>query len=404
MIIRNDNKTILFLAIIAVLLRLALSFFIVDFNNPEMWEFGMIARSLLNGEGYVYLAITKNVTSAFMPPGLPVIYYAFFKLLGDNSLTYHVILIFDAILSGISVMLVYRITSDIFDRITAFYSAVVAVFSPILIYSSTAFNSLIIYQVLLLFSIYFFNRIYFQGNAEKTKKGKNKYAVLLGITLGVFLYFRAEALLFILIITVFFLFKRNFLNAFIICTLSLLIISPWTIRNYVTFGKFIPISTSMGYNFYLGHGDDNSTNIYKERISKLDEDRSFEIKQSEISFDIAFNYMNNHPKEEIIESLNKIRSLWITDYYRDSARNPVYLAFWLPLLLFFITGIYFIFNNKMLRSKTLILNTYFIFSTLLVIVFFNIPRYQIQMSVLIIPVAVFGLVNIFPKLKSFIKL
>ena len=77
----NKNKTIYYIAALAVLLRIAASYFIADLQNPEMWEFGIIARNLLNGEGFTFEALTKNVPSAFMPPGLPYLYYLIFLII-----------------------------------------------------------------------------------------------------------------------------------------------------------------------------------------------------------------------------------------------------------------------------------------------------------------------------------
>lgn len=32
-----------------------------------------------------------------------------------------------------------------------------------------------------------------------------------------------------------------------------LVVSPWTLRNYFTFGEFVPIRTGVGFMFYLGN-------------------------------------------------------------------------------------------------------------------------------------------------------
>lgn len=396
----NNYRTLVYLTILAFLVRMVVSFYIADLTHPEMWEFGMIARSLLKGDGFVFLALTQNVPSAFMPPGLPFIYFSIFKILGDNSNAYTAILILNAMLGGLSVLLIYKVSLDIFGKACAFISAFIMAFSPIMIYSSSAFNSIIIYQVLLLLSAFLFNKIYLFDRTTKLWKNRSlKLPVLLGVTLGIFLYFRAEVLIFIIIISTFFALKKYYVYAFIIFAVSLLIISPWTARNYITFGKLIPVSTSMGYNFYTGHGDENSTFVYKKRVSQLNEDQTFELKQSDISFDIAFDYIISHPKEELKEALNKIFSLWIVDKYRDSSRHPVYLLSWIPLLILFPVGLFFIFKDKIIMGRSLFIISYLILSTILVVTFFNIPRYQIQMSVLVIPVAVFGLLKIFPKLK-----
>ena len=356
----------------------------------------MIARNLLNGEGFTFEALTKNVPSAFMPPGLPYIYYLVFYLIGDSSAGYFFILFLNSILASLTVILLYRLTCIYFNRTIAIISALFTAISPVYIYSATSFNSIVIYQFLLILSLLLFSKIYgkvytISGDANRVSM---KYIILLGFVSGIFLYFRAEALVFILFIT-FYLLKNKFVTLsvvyFFICVI---LISPWTIRNYITFGKIIPVSTSFGYNFYTGHGDEASTELYIQKLSLIEEDKDFEIMKSNVALETAFEYIKNNPVNEITESGRKVFSLWVIDLYRDTSRNPVYLLTWLPVLLFFILGTFKIYQNK---TKYKMLNPvyyYLVFSTLLVIVFFNIPRYQVQMSIIVVPIAVFGLLSI----------
>lgn len=397
----NKNKTIYYIAALAVLLRIAASYFIADLQNPEMWEFGIIARNLLNGEGFTFEALTKNVPSAFMPPGLPYLYYLIFLLFGDNSFGYFVILLLNALVAGFTVILIYRLSLKYFNNKIAFTASLLTAIFPVYIYSSISFNSIVIYQFLLILLLLQFDRFY--SNRKLTPGTAQKipvyYAVLTGITSGIFLYFRAEAVIFILFITVYLATNKFIKHSIIFLFICIMMILPWNIRNYNTFGKFIPVSTSFGYNFYTGHGDDASTEVYKERLSLVPEDKNFEIRKSEIALETAFLYIKNNPINEIKESIKKVFSLWVIDIYRETSKNPVYLFSWLPVLLFFIAGTFKIYRN---RGKYWRLNPvyfYLLFSTVLVIMFFNIPRYQIQMSISLIPISVFGFLYITNKLN-----
>ncbi|HRJ84431.1 MAG TPA: glycosyltransferase family 39 protein [Ignavibacteria bacterium] len=398
----GHNTVIYSIAGLAFILRIVASYFMADLQTPEMWEFGMIARNLLNGEGFTFEALTKNVPSAFMPPGLPYIYYIVFYLIGDNSTGYFFILLLNSVLASTTVVLLYMLTSIYFNRTIAIITAFFTAISPVYIYSATSFNSIVIYQFLLILSLLLFSKLFNQSNtyAGGANRVSMKYTILLGFVSGIFLYFRAESLVFILFIT-FYLLKNKFVSRsvvyFFICVIM---ISPWTIRNYITFGKLIPVSTSFGYNFYTGHGDEASTEIYKQKLSLIEEDKNFEIMKSNIALETAFDYIKNNPVSEVKESVRKVFSLWVFDLYRQSSRNPVYLIMWLPVLFFFTIGTFRLFQN---RKKYIILKPvyyYLVFSTLLVIVFFNIPRYQVQMSIVLVPIAVFGLLNLKHKMKD----
>ncbi len=397
----SENIFVLTTALAALIIRISAIFLFVDLNNPQMWEFGMIARNLLNGEGFTFLALTHNVPSAFMPPGLPFIYYFIFSIFGDNSAGYVVILFINAVLSAITAVISYYYAKRLFNKSTAVFTIIYITFSPILIYSSISFNSIIIYQFLLLLVFLLLDKIIYTGSGSKIiKNDVFKYVIYISFVLGLFLYFRAESVFFILAISALFMFKKKFSYAFLVVLFSVLIISPWTIRNFNTFGKFIPVTSSFGYNFYFGHGDDASTLVYKEKLAMINEDVNFEINQSQMALDLAVKYITSHPIAEVRESVKKVYSLWIIDAYRDSAKEPVYLFVWIPTLLFFLTGTYFIFRQKSKLKQLSPVYFYLIFSTLLTVVFFNIPRYQIQMSIIMLPIAMYGLTELISKYKS----
>ncbi|MFI5211352.1 MAG: glycosyltransferase family 39 protein [Ignavibacteria bacterium] len=399
---KQPVKIVLLISAIAVIIRVISVLIFAELNNPEMWEFGQIARSLLDGKGFVFMANTIPVPSAFMPPGLPYLYYFFFIIFGDNHVSYFLILLLNSILSGISVLLVYKLSKEFYSSQVGIYSALYISLSPVFIYSSLTYNSLIIYHVLLL--LLFITVInsfrYFEIVTAQRTLRRYKDVLLLGIVLGVFLYFRSEMLGFSAIISILFFLKRQMIRGLLVLLIPVLLILPWTIRNYYTFGTIVPVSTSMGYNFYTGHGDDHSTVAYLKSVSQLKEDSTFEINKSKISFEHAFEYITHHPKDDAAESIKKVFSLWVLDLYRDTAKNPVYIAVWLPTLLFFLIGLYKSMKIQPVRENIKILILYLLFSTALVVLFFNIPRYQIQMSIVMVPTAMYGLQQLLLSAKN----
>jgi 4-amino-4-deoxy-L-arabinose transferase-like glycosyltransferase len=386
----SSAKLVIYISIFAFIIRAFSIFLFANYQDPEMWEFGAIARNLLSGIGYQYKALLVNVPSAHMPPGLPFLYYIFFLLLGDNTACYIVILFFNAVLSSVSILILYSLAEKLYCEKIGLYSALYASLSPILIFSSINFNSIIIYQILItLLYIYYIKIFLFQ---KETHKKENYGAVIaLGIITGVFLYFRSEMLGFMLILFSVFIFSKKIKLGFIYIFISIIIISPWTIRNYFVFGKIIPVTTSFGYNLLMGHGGNEPSEEYKQKILELREDSTFEIRESELSYKIALDYIKSDPSGEALGIFKKIYSLWIVDTYREQSKHPLYLFIWLPTLLLFIAGLYDSLKNSELRSKLSFLMLYITFSTILVIVFFNIPRYQIQMSFVLIPTAMYGL-------------
>jgi hypothetical protein len=392
------NRLLFIICITGFILRVISIYIFVELNDPQMWEFGQIARNLLSGSGYSFIANYNIVPSAYMPPGLPYIYYFFFLIFGDTYISYIFILLFNCILSSLSVIIIYKLTDLLFNNKTisllaAFYTA----FSPVYIYSTLSFNSIIIYHFLIGL-IYYYFIILQKENLTKGNKILN-HSLMLGLIFGIFLYFRAEGTIFLAIVVIYFFFRKKVKSALIVFAVAIIIISPWTIRNYIVFGKLLPVTTSMGYNFYLGHSREENDIRFLTRIKALNEDTQFEINRSAIGIEEALIYMKEKPDKDIGEIFIKLYSLWIIDAYRDMARNPVYVLTWLFTLLLFIYGCYLLRKHEKVKLDLLFLNIYLIFSTLLVVVFFNIPRYQIQMSFIMVPVSMYGVHHILLKLK-----
>jgi CDP-diglyceride synthetase len=205
-----------------------------------------------------------------------------------------------------------------------------------------------------------------------------------------FFYFRAEMLGFMIIISLLFLLRGHIAHSLFIIVISLIILSPWTIRNYVVFGKIIPVTTSMGINFNYGHGEDNTHRVEEIRAG-LKEDSTYEIKINEACYNLAIESIRKNPGAEFKESISKVISLWLFDKYRSKVKHPLYVVIWALSIFFFFIGFIKTYVNKESVSKLSFMNVYLIFSTILVIIFFNIPRYQIQMSYIMVPVMMYGL-------------
>jgi ABC-type multidrug transport system fused ATPase/permease subunit len=385
----------LVILVAAAAARFTILFTSVDLTNPEMWEFGIIARNLLSGIGFQHTALTTNVPSAYMPPALPYIYYLFFSLFGDNSTGYVLILSLNILISSAAVIIIYYVSQLIYNKNTALFTAAYAAFYPVYVYSALIFSPVIYFH---LFSslcyLYFIKSFSYKNN---TGNSTIKYSLLLAVTIGIFIYFRAEILILVFVFFLIYFINKQFKQSLLILFIPLIIISPWTIRNYIVFDKFIPVTTSAGYNFYTGHGDEQSTIDYNNKINSLTEDSEFEIKKSDISYEEGFKYIQTKPVEDIKESLIRVIDLWIIDRYREIPFNPLHMIPWFFTLFLFAGGYYYSKKDKRISAKLLFLRIFMMFVTILVIIFFNIPRYRIQISFIMIPTAMFLFSKLFSK-------
>jgi len=123
-------------------LRLFSIFFIVDFDNLQLWEYGMIAQNIVHGNGYSLSynpetstptssgVGTITVPSAYMPPVYVSFLALFLFICGDNYFTYLLILALQSALGALSVIVLYWLTKRMFSEDIAIISGYVCAIYP----------------------------------------------------------------------------------------------------------------------------------------------------------------------------------------------------------------------------------------------------------------------------------
>jgi 4-amino-4-deoxy-L-arabinose transferase-like glycosyltransferase len=417
-IISSRKKAIYTIFILSFTLRFASMFVMADLKDPQMWEFGLISNEMLNGNGYSFSYFDFEpgtvVPSAHMPPGLPVLFFLVFSAFGFKTIFSNILLLMiNTLLASFSCVLIYKISEIIYDRKIALLSGLILSFFPVYIFSTLNFNSIIFYHFLLGLSFYYYLKFTYIKNDEKGRNITGKSFIIFSVAMGLFLYFRAEMFGFIFLISFILLFKKKIFKSAILILAGLIIISPWIIRNYNVFGKFIPGTTSSGINFYTGHNYASTgsnwvqgTNIIPiSRTPEMDKilrnfkmDQTFEINASKAGFDESFKFIKSNPGFEIINSAKKAFYFIFIDLNHPKSFNPLYFMPWFIILTGFIYGYFISRKNNEIRSKLNFVLYYLLFMLIIVIVFFSIPRYQIQTSYIMIPTASYGLINLYYKI------
>jgi hypothetical protein len=185
--------------------------------------------------------------------------------------------------------------------------------------------------------------------------------------------------------------KRFNLSAKVFITVIILII-PWTIRNYIIFDEVIPLSTSFGLNLFRGNnaegigswGDDET----EAKISVLGMD-NLELKVNKIYQDKALLYLKENPLKVLTNTFVKLFYFWV--YYPNDQRslNPIYLIPSILLLILFLYGIVSSFDWQKYQYVYL----FFLFSSIIVMIFFPMARYQTMMKIAMIPFCAHGMIK-----------
>ena len=147
--------------------------------------------------------------------------------------------------------------------------------------------------------------------------------------------------------------------------------SPWWFRNYMAYGKFIPLTAHGGLNLHKGHTPyydrvqptyDTDDFPYTDPVAAVEHDPSGAARSSAHS-QAAYAYIRAQPVDALVTDLRKIvwlygwhkvpRSLvnsdpsWDSELHRvveagDPRPGPqdiIYSAYWVPVLLLFLLGL-----------------------------------------------------------------
>jgi len=252
------RRSILFIVLIAFLLRLAVitvghTYRITPRRDHFQfaWEMGRIARSIATGHGFSSPTDLDTGPTAWMPPIYPYILAGIFKLFGVYSAaSAWVILAFNSLAEALTCLTIYRIGERIFGVVVARASAWVWALFPYIIYwpvrvvYETSLSTFLLSLAVLL--------------TLRLSDGTSRRRVWLdfGLLWGLIVLTNPALVSMLPFCLVFVLYQRpQQIAGGLLCVLTTaLVVSPWLVRNYEVFGKFIfvrdnlPMELSMANN------------------------------------------------------------------------------------------------------------------------------------------------------------
>lgn len=214
-------------------------------NNDDV-KFIRSAWILANTGNYTYHK--PPAPTAFMMPGLPFTLAFLMKIFGEfGGIT--ALRIIQAVLQVLSLLLTFFIARKLFNSKVAIVAVILdlaciaEIWVPDLVLTETFFKFFVL--CLIYFSLY------------ALEQNKIKYYVLGGIALGFSALFRPTIALYPVLILIIWLikkikFKQAVKYTLIVMAVFSIILSPWWIRNYSVFKKFIPFTMATGNPMYQG--------------------------------------------------------------------------------------------------------------------------------------------------------
>ena len=399
--IKKETLILSILFIFSFLLRIPIILFYGDTSLENEW--GVIFNNLVEHGKFEFHYHSENLSesypSIFMPP-FYVYYLYFFSIFNLNEQNFLTLILSSQILlSSISVILFYEISKTFFSQKLSFYSSILFSIFPLHLYACSQISSISL-QI-------FFSLLFFYFFLKLTKKKNFTLIICFSFVAGLLLLLRGEfiAIFIFSVIYLLFFFNTSIKNILIIVLITLLTVTPYLIRNIITFDE-VTITKSFGYNLWKGNnpnstveGSEKIDEDFKKEINAIKKNKYYGINFDKLFLDKAINNIKEDPKKYLILLFKKFISFLFIDinstypnYY-----NPLH---YIPVLLLGITSLLgMIISNKKSSKLNYFLIVFFI-NIIIFSIFFILPRYKLA----IIPIQIIFTNVLFEYIKnSFFK-
>ncbi len=350
-----------------------------------------VAQNFLDGKGII---ISREIM-AKITPVFPLFIAGVYSLFGEN---YWAIRLVQIIISSLSCILVYFLSKAVMDKNTARISAFMTAIYPFFIFFTGFVLTETLFVFLLLLSIYFL---------QLTKKVPSiKNVIITGVLFGISILCRPSTAVLILGFLISLLFPflwvgwhNRFKIVGIMTAIAILTISPWSIRNFYHFRKFVPLTTMTGASFWEGNNPyslGGPCQYWPEEVQKLSE-----VERDRYLTKATIRVIKNNPSRFIKLMGLKFIRFWniIPNYegFSSALYKLISLFSYVPVL---ITAIYGIFLTRRVWRNFLLFYILFLSFTFGHMLFVSSIRYRIPIMPFLIIFSAYGIIQIYQRIKS----
>lgn len=252
----GSNKNIIIILIIAFLIRLAFILYSPAGPYIDFEQYFDLAIRIVQGYGFS----TAAGPTAFRAPAYPLLLALFFNITGISLFVAKLV---NVLLGTLTVLGTFLVAKAVFNEQIGLVAAIIVALTPGLILYTPVLASENLATPLLLLSLW----LVIVG----LEKGRLRYFLLGGGCSAVLCLTRPDFLLLSGAFIVYMVLVRirpfDLLRNSGLLMLGFIIgLAPWTFRNYVVFGKFIPVSTNGGLNLAMGLHD-GATGTYTWNVT-----------------------------------------------------------------------------------------------------------------------------------------
>ena len=389
----SDHKWLGIVCVVSLAIRVL---WVLIFQAPPISDaagYDGLGWRLASGLGYT---ASDGVTpTAYRPAGYPAFLSMVYLAFGHSVL---VAGIANAVLGIAAVALTYRLAREFLPAGPSLVAATVVAFLPshIIGFTSVLRNEML-HLVFVLAALIVLCRLL------QSPTWRN--AVMLGIVIGIGVYVRPILLLFPMAVIIPLALRKGLpvgravMLACAVTVVSLAILAPWTVRNYLVMGDLVLTSTNGGITFYVGNGP-GATGKHR----RIDRARTFsdtaEMVVYRESVQLALAHMVDNPDEWISLLPIKFFNLWASDKYSVGphiidenyhsfvpALQVVAQVYWTVVALVALIALCTCSPGKWLRLPAMLLPATLVYWTVFHVLIHSESRYHMQVIPVVMIVA-----------------
>lgn len=325
----DEWKVLLSLFGLPLIIRLlyVILFPTVVFGDATAYD--SLAIGLIEGKGY------GGGTNSYWPPGQSFFLATIYTVFGYNP---QIACIFQVFISSLTCIIIYYIGKTVINKKIGIIAGLIAALYPAFIIFSGSLHTETLFIFLLSLSILYLLKIHEQTSI--------KNLLIVGVSLGLATLIRPIIVGFIPFILLWMLLsskerKKNLMRFMAIFVIMMVVVSPWTIRNYNVHHGFVLVSTNGGVNFWIGNNPDATGRMLEKEnqtmlwtIWNMTND---EVERDKLFYEKGFEFIKENPSKFLVLGAKKFAHFWgfilpfFTCYLYGYFINPT--SGWLFMLL-----------------------------------------------------------------------
>jgi 4-amino-4-deoxy-L-arabinose transferase-like glycosyltransferase len=210
----------------------------------DMGVYDQLATNLLSGKGYI--SQLEPHFRSWRAPGYPFFLLVVYFIFGHHALP---VLLLQSLLGALTCALIYLIGQEIFNRRIGIIAGLICAVDPEMIHWTAKMLTETLFIFLLTLLVLLCVRL--------TQSRPVFLIVGAGLVLGYATLVRPNILLLIPFLILYFLFfvegsiQKRIIWASVLLIVCALVVSPWTVRNYLIHGQFVPVSSIGGVSLFV---------------------------------------------------------------------------------------------------------------------------------------------------------